>query len=199
MTFEWTEKDARAVDTARILAADAVEKVGNGHPGTPISLAPVAYLLYQKVMNTDPSDEKWIGRDRFVLSAGHASLTQYAQLYLGGLGLELGDLESLRTWGALTPGHPEYGHTRFVECTTGPLGAGISNAVGMAMAARREHGIFDPETPVGESVFDHFVYTIAGDGCLQEGVSAEASSLAATTLPSKGWGSMAKPSVEDCG
>jgi transketolase len=162
------------------LAADAVEKVGNGHPGTPISLAPVAYLLYQKVMNTDPSDEKWIGRDRFVLSAGHASLTQYAQLYLGGLGLELGDLESLRTWGALTPGHPEYGHTRFVECTTGPLGAGISNAVGMAMAARREHGIFDPETPVGESVFDHFVYTIAGDGCLQEGVSAEASSLAAT-------------------
>ena len=112
MTFEWTEKDARAVDTARILAADAVEKVGNGHPGTPISLAPVAYLLYQKVMNTDPSDEKWIGRDRFVLSAGHASLTQYAQLYLGGLGLELGDLESLRTWGALTPGHPEYGHTR---------------------------------------------------------------------------------------
>jgi transketolase len=180
VTFEWTEKDARAVDTARILAADAVEKVGNGHPGTPISLAPVAYLLYQKVMNTDPSDEKWIGRDRFVLSAGHASLTQYAQLYLGGLGLELGDLESLRTWGALTPGHPEYGHTRFVECTTGPLGAGISNAVGMAMAARREHGIFDPETPVGESVFDHFVYTIAGDGCLQEGVSAEASSLAAT-------------------
>ena len=180
MTFEWTEKDARAVDTARILAADAVEKVGTGHPGTPISLAPVAYLLYQKVMNTDPSDEKWIGRDRFVLSAGHASLTQYAQLYLGGLGLELGDLESLRTWGALTPGHPEYGHTRFVECTTGPLGAGISNAVGMAMAARREHGIFDPETPVGESVFDHFVYTIAGDGCLQEGVSAEASSLAAT-------------------
>ena len=180
MTLEWTEKDARAVDTARILAADAVEKVGNGHPGTPISLAPVAYLLYQKVMNTDPADDKWIGRDRFVLSAGHASLTQYAQLYLGGLGLELGDLESLRTWGALTPGHPEYGHTKFVECTTGPLGAGISNAVGMAMAARREHGIFDPETPLGESVFDHYVYTIAGDGCLQEGVSAEASSLAAT-------------------
>ena len=180
MTFEWTEKDARAVDTARILAADAVEKVGNGHPGTPISLAPVAYLLYQKVMNTDPSDEKWIGRDRFVLSAGHASLTQYAQLYLGGLGLELGDLESLRTWGALTPGHPEYGHTKFVECTTGPLGAGISNAVGMAMAARREHGVFDPETPLGESVFDHYVYTITGDGCLQEGVASEASSLAAT-------------------
>ncbi len=180
MTLEWTEQDARAVDTARILAADAVEKVGNGHPGTPISLAPVAYLLYQKVMNTDPADDKWIGRDRFVLSAGHASLTQYTQLYLGGLGLELGDIESLRTWGSRTPGHPEYGHTKFVECTTGPLGAGISNAVGMAMAARREHGIFDPETPLGESAFDHYVYTIAGDGCLQEGVASEASSLAAT-------------------
>ncbi|MBK7821833.1 MAG: transketolase [Tessaracoccus sp.] len=180
MTIEWTEQDTRAVDTARILAVDAVEKVGNGHPGTPVSLAPVAYLLYQKVMNIDPSDEGWIGRDRFVLSAGHASLTQYTQLYLGGLGLELGDIESLRTWGSLTPGHPEYGHTKFVECTTGPLGAGISNAVGMAMAARREHGIFDPETPLGESVFDHYVYTIAGDGCLQEGVSSEASSLAAT-------------------
>ncbi|QXT63542.1 transketolase [Tessaracoccus palaemonis] len=180
MTFEWTEKDARAVDTARILAADAVEKVGNGHPGTPISLAPVAYLLYQKVMNTDPTDDKWIGRDRFVLSAGHASLTQYTQLYLGGLGLELGDLESLRTWGAKTPGHPEYGHTAFVETTTGPLGAGISNAVGMAMAARRERGLFEPDAPAGESLFDHYVYTIAGDGCLQEGVSSEASSLAAT-------------------
>ena len=180
MTFEWTDKDARAVDTARILAADAVEKVGNGHPGTPISLAPVAYLLYQKVMNTDPTDDKWIGRDRFVLSAGHASLTQYTQLYLGGLGLELGDLESLRTWGAKTPGHPEYGHTAFVETTTGPLGAGISNAVGMAMAARRERGLFEPDAPAGESLFDHYVYTIAGDGCLQEGVSSEASSLAAT-------------------
>ncbi|MFT3887522.1 MAG: transketolase [Arachnia sp.] len=180
MTLDWTEKDARAVDVARILAADAVEKVGNGHPGTPISLAPVAYLLYQKVMNIDPADDKWIGRDRFVLSAGHASLTQYTQLYLGGLGLELGDIESLRTWGALTPGHPEYGHTKFVECTTGPLGAGISNAVGMAMAARREHGVFDPETPLGESVFDHYVYAISGDGCLQEGVASEASSLAAT-------------------
>ncbi|GAA3865740.1 transketolase [Tessaracoccus defluvii] len=180
MTFEWTDKDARAVDTARILAADAVEKVGNGHPGTPISLAPVAYLLYQKVMNTDPADDKWIGRDRFVLSAGHASLTQYTQLYLAGLGLELDDLKALRTWGAKTPGHPEYGHTAFVETTTGPLGAGISNAVGMAMAARRERGLFDPEAPQGESPFDHFVYTIAGDGCLQEGVASEASSLAAT-------------------
>ena len=180
MTLEWTEQDSRAVDTARILAADAVEKVGNGHPGTPISLAPVAYLLYQKVMNTDPTDDLWLGRDRFVLSAGHASLTQYTQLYLGGLGLELEDLKSLRTWGSKTPGHPEYHHTKFVECTTGPLGAGISNAVGMAMAARRERGLFDPEAPVGESVFDRQIYVIAGDGCLQEGISSEASSLAAT-------------------
>ncbi len=180
MTLEWTEQDSRAVDTARILAADAVEKVGNGHPGTPISLAPVAYLLYQKVMNTDPTDDLWLGRDRFVLSAGHASLTQYTQLYLGGLGLEIEDLKSLRTWGSKTPGHPEYHHTKFVECTTGPLGAGISNAVGMAMAARRERGLFDPEAPVGESVFDRQIYVIAGDGCLQEGISSEASSLAAT-------------------
>ncbi|NLE96801.1 MAG: transketolase, partial [Propionibacterium sp.] len=180
MTFEWTETDSRAVDTARILSADAVEKVGNGHPGTPISLAPAAYLLYQKVMNTDPTDEFWIGRDRFVLSAGHASMTQYAQLYLGGLGLELEDIQSLRTWGSKTPGHPEYGHTRFVECTTGPLGAGVSNAVGMAMAARRQRAIFDPETTPGESLFDYFVYVIAGDGCMQEGVASEASSLAAT-------------------
>jgi len=180
VTLEWTEQDSRAVDTARILAADAVEKVGNGHPGTPISLAPVAYLLYQKVMNTDPTDDLWLGRDRFVLSAGHASLTQYTQLYLGGLGLEIDDLKSLRTWGSKTPGHPEYHHTKFVECTTGPLGAGISNAVGMAMAARRERGLFDPEAPVGESVFDRQIYVIAGDGCLQEGISSEASSLAAT-------------------
>lgn len=180
MALEWTEQDARAVDVARILAVDAVEKVGNGHPGTPVSLAPVAYLLYQKVMNTDPGDEAWIGRDRFVLSAGHASLTQYTQLYLAGLGLEIDDLKALRTWGSKTPGHPEYRHTKFVECTTGPLGAGVSNAVGMAMAARRERGLFDAEAPAGESIFDRFVYAIAGDGCLQEGVSAEASSLAAT-------------------
>ncbi|CAL8976412.1 Transketolase [Tessaracoccus sp. O5.2] len=180
MTLEWTDQDSRAVDTARILAADAVEKVGNGHPGTPISLAPVAYLLYQKVMNTDPTDDLWLGRDRFVLSAGHASLTQYTQLYLGGMGLELDDIKALRTWGSRTPGHPEYRHTKFVECTTGPLGAGISNAVGMAMAARRERGLFDPEAPEGESVFDRQVYVIAGDGCLQEGISSEASSLAAT-------------------
>lgn len=176
----WTELDDRAVDVARILAADAVEKVGNGHPGTAISLAPLAYVLYQKVMNTDVADEKWLGRDRFILSAGHSSITQYAQLYLAGAGLELDDLKSLRVWGSKTPGHPEYGHTRFIETTTGPLGAGVSNAVGMAMAARREHGIFDPETPLGESIFDHFVYCVVGDGCLQEGVSAEASSLAGT-------------------
>ena len=176
----WTELDDRAIDTARILAADAVEKVGNGHPGTAISLAPLAYLLYQRVMNTDPNDAAWVGRDRFILSIGHSSMTQYAQLFLAGCGLELDDLKSLRTWGAKTPGHPEYGHTDFVECTTGPLGAGISNAVGMAMASRKEHGLFDPETPLGESIFDRYVYVVAGDGCLQEGVSSEASSLAGT-------------------
>ena len=177
---DWTELDSKAVDAARVIAADAVEKVGNGHPGTAISLAPLAYLLYQKVMNTDVTDDRWLGRDRFVLSAGHSSITQYAQLYLAGAGLTLDDLKALRTWGAVTPGHPEYGHTKFVETTTGPLGAGVSNSVGMAMASRREHGLFDPETPLGSSVFDHFVYCIAGDGCMQEGVSSEASSLAAT-------------------
>ncbi|WP_425472484.1 transketolase [Tessaracoccus rhinocerotis] len=180
MTLDWTELDSRAVDTARILAVDAVEKVGNGHPGTPVSLAPLAYLLYQKVMSIDPTDDMWLGRDRFVLSAGHASLTQYCQLYLAGADLELDDIKALRTWGSKTPGHPEYHHTKFVETTTGPLGAGVSNAVGMAMAARRERGLLDPDAPVGESVFDHYVYAIAGDGCLQEGVSAEASSLAGT-------------------
>ena len=180
MALDWTELDSRAVDVARILAVDAVEKVGNGHPGTPVSLAPIAYLLYQRVMNIDVTDDKWLGRDRFVLSAGHASLTQYCQLYLAGADMELSDLEALRTWGSKTPGHPEYGHTKFVECTTGPLGAGISNAVGMAMAARRERGLLDPEAPEGTSVFDRYVYAIAGDGCLQEGVSGEASSLAGT-------------------
>ena len=177
--FTWTDEDRRAVDTARVLAADAVQKVGNGHPGTAISLAPVAYLLYQKVMKTDPTDDKWIGRDRFVLSAGHASILQYSQLYLGGLGLELEDIESLRTFGSRTPGHPEYGHTKFVETTTGPLGAGISNAVGMAMAARRQRGIYAPGAE-GETPFDYFVYSILGDGCMQEGVQAEAASLAGT-------------------
>lgn len=177
--FTWTDADDRAVDTARILAADAVEKVGNGHPGTAISLAPVAYLLYQKVMKGDPSDPTWLGRDRFVLSIGHSSLTQYCQLFLSGYGLEVADLASLRTEGALTPGHPEFGHTKGVECTTGPLGAGVADAVGFAMAARRERALLDPTTPLDQpSVFDRTIYAIAGDGCMQEGVSSEASSLA---------------------
>ncbi|MFI0966795.1 transketolase [Streptomyces sp. NPDC021080] len=176
--LEWTELDQRAVDTARVLAADAVQKVGNGHPGTAMSLAPAAYTLFQKVMRHDPADTDWVGRDRFVLSAGHSSLTLYTQLYLAGFGLELDDLESFRTWGSRTPGHPEYGHTPGVETTTGPLGQGVANAVGMAMAARYERGLFDPDAPQGESPFDHFIYAIAGDGCLQEGISAEASSMA---------------------
>ncbi|MCP3766108.1 transketolase [Streptomyces sp. MAR25Y5] len=176
--LEWTELDQRAVDTARVLAADAVQKVGNGHPGTAMSLAPVAYTLFQKVMRHDPSDADWVGRDRFVLSAGHSSLTLYTQLYLAGFGLELDDLKAFRTWGSKTPGHPEYGHTTGVETTTGPLGQGVANAVGMAMAARYERGLFDPEAAPGESPFDHFVYCVAGDGCLQEGISAEASSMA---------------------
>ncbi|NML49767.1 transketolase [Streptomyces sp. R302] len=176
--LQWTELDQRAVDTARILAADAVQKVGNGHPGTAMSLAPAAYTLFQKVMRHDPADPEWVGRDRFVLSAGHSSLTLYTQLYLGGFGLELDDLKAFRTWGSKTPGHPEYGHTAGVETTTGPLGQGVANAVGMAMAARYERGLFDPEAAPGTSPFDHKVYVIAGDGCLQEGISAEASSLA---------------------
>ncbi|WP_026461117.1 transketolase [Schaalia suimastitidis] len=180
MTLQWDELDDRAVKTAKILAADAVEKVGSGHPGTAISLAPAAYLLYQRHLNIDPQDPRWLGRDRFILSAGHASLTQYCQMYLAGQTLELSDLEALRTQHALTPAHPEYGHTAGVEITTGPLGTGIASAVGFAMAARRAHGVFDPETPMGQSVFDHYVYVVAGDGCLQEGVSAEASSLAGT-------------------
>jgi len=176
--FEWTELDDRAVDTARVLAADAVEKVGNGHPGTAISLAPVAHLLFQKVLRHDPSDPMWVGRDRFVLSVGHSSLTLYNQLYLTGYGLELDDLKALRTWDSLTPGHPEYGHTRGVEITTGPLGQGLASAVGFAYSARFERGLFDPAAPSGTSPFDHFIYCIAGDGDMQEGVTAEASSLA---------------------
>ena len=176
--LQWNEIDERAVDTVRVLAADAVEKVGNGHPGTAMSLAPAAYLLYQRVMRHDPADPHWIGRDRFILSVGHSSLTQYIQLYLGGFGLELSDLEALRTWGSLTPGHPEYGHTKGVEITTGPLGQGLSSAVGFAYASRYERGLFDPEAAAGTSPFDHFVYVIAGDGDLQEGVTSEASSLA---------------------
>ncbi|MFE9500774.1 transketolase [Streptomyces collinus] len=176
--LEWTDLDQRAVDTARVLAADAVQKVGNGHPGTAMSLAPAAYTLFQKVMRHDPADPEWVARDRFVLSAGHSSLTLYTQLFLAGFGLELDDLKAFRTWGSKTPGHPEYGHTKGVETTTGPLGQGVANAVGMAMAARYERGLFDPEAPQGESPFDHYIYCIAGDGCLQEGISAEASSLA---------------------
>ncbi|MWA10353.1 transketolase [Streptomyces sp. BA2] len=176
--LEWTELDQRAVDTARVLAMDSVQKVGNGHPGTAMSLAPAAYTLFQKVMRHDPADADWTGRDRFVLSAGHSSLTLYIQLYLAGFGLELDDLKAFRTWGSKTPGHPEYGHTTGVETTTGPLGQGVANAVGMAMAARYERGLFDPETAAGESPFDHHIFAIAGDGCLQEGISGEASSLA---------------------
>ena len=176
--LQWEPIDSKAVDTARLLAADAVEKVGNGHPGTAMSLAPAAYLLFQKVMRRDPSDNEWIGRDRFILSVGHSSLTQYVQLYFGGYGLELDDLKALRTWGSKTPGHPEYGHTDGVEITTGPLGQGLASAVGFAYAARFERGMFDPNAAAGTSPFDHFVYTIAGDGDLQEGVTGEASSLA---------------------
>ncbi|GAA3867295.1 transketolase [Leifsonia kafniensis] len=176
--FQWDSIDDKAVDTARILAADAVEKVGNGHPGTAMSLAPAAYLLFQKVMRRDPSDMDWLGRDRFILSVGHSSLTQYVQLYFGGYGLELDDIKALRTWGSLTPGHPEFGHTKGVEITTGPLGQGLASAVGFAYASRFERGLFDPEAETGTSPFDHFVYVIAGDGDLQEGITAEASSLA---------------------
>jgi transketolase len=176
--FEWTELDRRAVDTARLLAADAVQRVGNGHPGTAMSLAPAAYTIFQKVMRHDPADPEWTGRDRFVLSPGHTSLTLYTQLYLAGYELELDDLKAFRTHGSKTPGHPEYGHTAGVETTTGPLGQGVANAVGMAMAARYERGLFDPDAPEGDSPFDHTIWAIVSDGDLQEGVSAEASSLA---------------------
>ena len=178
--FTWDDFDQLAVDTGRVLAADAVQKVGNGHPGTAMSLSPLAYLLYHKVMRLDPADPLWLGRDRFVLSAGHSSLTQYIQLYLTGTGLELEDLQSLRTWGSKTPGHPEYKHTDGVEITTGPLGQGLASAVGMAMGTRREHGLLDANTPLGESPFDHDIWVIASDGDLQEGVTSEASSLAGT-------------------
>ncbi|PWW56966.1 transketolase [Actinokineospora spheciospongiae] len=175
---DWSDLDKRAVDTIRVLAADAVQKVGNGHPGTAMSLAPLAYTLYQRVMRHDPAAPHWIGRDRFVLSCGHSSLTQYLQLFTSGYGLEIEDIKALRTWGSKTPGHPEYKHTDGVEITTGPLGQGLASAVGMAMAARRERGLFDPEAAPGESVFDHFVYVIASDGDIEEGVTSEASSIA---------------------
>lgn len=176
---DWTEIDSAAVDTIRVLAADAVQKVGNGHPGTAMSLAPLAYTLFQRTMRHDPSDTHWLGRDRFVLSAGHSSLTLYIQLYLGGFGLELSDIESLRTWGSKTPGHPEFRHTPGVEITTGPLGQGLASAVGMAMASRYERGLFDPDAEPGASPFDHYIYVIASDGDIEEGVTSEASSLAA--------------------
>lgn len=178
-TLGWSDIDIRAVDTARTLAADAVQKTGNGHPGTAISLAPLAYLLYQDVLRHDVADPHWLGRDRFVLSAGHSSLTQYIQLYYDGL-LEKSDIESLRTWGSKTPGHPEVHHTAGVDLTTGPLGSGVATGIGMAMAARRQHGLYDPDAAPGESVFDHHVYIVASDGCMMEGVASEASSLAGT-------------------
>jgi len=176
--LNWNEMDDLAVKTAKALAADAVEKVGNGHPGTAISLAPAAYLLFQKVMRHDPTDDRWLGRDRFILSAGHSSLTIYNQLFLGGFGLELDDIKALRTWGSKTPGHPEYGHTKGVEITTGPLGQGLASATGFAMSTRFERDLFDPEAAAGASVFDHNVYVIAGDGDMMEGVSGESASMA---------------------
>ncbi|MBJ8347065.1 transketolase [Antrihabitans sp. YC2-6] len=177
---DWANIDSVAVDTVRVLAADAVQKVGNGHPGTAMSLAPLAYTLFQRKLRHDPSDVHWLGRDRFVLSAGHSSLTLYIQLYLGGFGLELADIESLRTYKSKTPGHPEFRHTKGVEITTGPLGQGLASAVGMAMAARFERGLFDPGAASGASPFDHFIYVIASDGDMEEGITSEASSLAGT-------------------
>ncbi|WP_204051540.1 transketolase [Microbispora siamensis] len=177
-SLEWSDLDRQAVDVVRALAMDAVEKAGSGHPGTAMSLAPAAYLLFQRVLRHDPSDPKWAGRDRFVLSCGHSSLTLYIQLYLSGYGLTLDDLKALRQWGSLTPGHPEYGHTAGVETTTGPLGQGIGNAVGMAMAARRERGLFDPDAAPGASPFDHMIWCFASEGDLEEGISHEVSALA---------------------
>lgn len=176
----WTELDDRAVAYARALAMDAVQKVGNGHPGTAMALAPVAYNLFQRHLIHDPSDPQWLGRDRFILSCGHSSMTLYTQLFFSGYGLEMEDIQSFRTWGSLTPGHPEFGHTAGVEMTTGPLGAGVATSVGFAMAARYERGLLDPEAAVGTSIFDHSIWVICSDGDLQEGVSGEASSLAGT-------------------
>lgn len=176
----WSELDDKAVDIARALAMDAVQKVGNGHPGTAMSLAPVAYNLFQRHLVHDPADPHWLGRDRFILSCGHSSLTLYTQLFFSGYGLEMEDMQSFRTWGSLTPGHPEFGHTAGVEMTTGPLGAGVATAVGFAMAARYERGLLDPDAPIGTSLFDHSIWVLCSDGDLQEGVSGEASSLAGT-------------------
>ena len=176
----WSKEDDLVISHARALAMDAVQKVGNGHPGTAMSLAPVAYLLFQRHLVHNPIDPQWIGRDRFILSCGHSSMTLYTQLFLSGYGLEIKDLQEFRTWGSLTPGHPEFGHTAGVEMTTGPLGQGVSTAVGMAMAARFERGLFDPSTTDGSSLFDHNVWVICSDGDLQEGVSSEAGSFAGT-------------------
>ncbi|MFC3479313.1 transketolase [Kocuria carniphila] len=178
--LNWTEQDARAVDTARVLAADAVQKVGNGHPGTAMSLAPVAYMLFQKIMRHDPSDDRWTGRDRFILSPGHTSLTLYLQLFFSGYGLEMDDIKSLRTWGSKVPGHPEYRHTTGVEITTGPLGQGLASSVGFAYGQRYTRGLFDADAAPGTSPFDHNIFVIASDGDLQEGITSEASSLAGT-------------------
>lgn len=180
MTTTWSELDDKAVAYARAIAMDAVQKVGNGHPGTAMSLAPVAYTLFQRHLVHDPSDPHWLGRDRFILSCGHSSLTLYTQLFFSGYGLEMEDLKRFRTWGSLTPGHPEYGHTAGVETTTGPLGQGVANGVGMAMAARYERGLLDPDAPIGKSLFDHRIWVICSDGDLEEGVSSEASSIAGT-------------------
>ena len=177
-SFEWSAEDKRAVDLIRVLAMDAVQQAGSGHPGTAMSLAPAAYLLFQRILRHDPGDPLWVGRDRFVLSAGHSSLTLYIQLYLSGYGLTLDDLKGLRTWGSRTPGHPEHGHTPGVETTTGPLGQGIGNAVGMAMDARRVRGLLDPDAAPGASPFDHHVYVICSDGDIEEGISHEAASPA---------------------
>src|SRR5215469_734412 len=176
--LNWSPADERAVDLIRVLAMDAVQEAGNGHPGTAMSLAPAAYLLYQRLLRHDPADPKWPGRDRFVLSCGHSSLTLYIQLYLSGYGLTLDDLKSYRKWGSITPGHPEHGLTPGVETTTGPLGQGLGNAVGMAMATRRERGLFDPGAAPGTSPFDHVIYSFVSDGDIEEGVSHEVSSLA---------------------
>lgn len=180
MTVKWDDLDKRAVTTAKVLAADAVEEAGSGHPGTAISLAPLAYLLFQRHLNFDPKDERWLGRDRFMLSIGHASLIQYIQLYLAGMDMELEDLKQFRKFESKTPGHPEYSHTKGVEITTGPLGSGFAAAVGFAMSQRRTRGLYDPDAPEGTSPFDHHVYTIVGEGCLEEGITSEAASLAGT-------------------
>src|SRR5437660_9999600 len=176
--LEWTATDERAVDLIRVLAMDSVQKAGSGHPGPAMSLAPAAYLLCQRVMRHDPADPRWPGRDRFVLSCGHSSLTLYIQLYLSGYGLTLDDLKALRTWGSITPGHPEHGLTPGVETPTAPLGQGLGNAVGMAMASRRERGLLDPDAAPGASPFDHFIYCFVSDGDIEEGISHEVSSLA---------------------